>query len=223
MQNLNTYIEQTNLKPDLLISEVKKLYNQALYYQFYAVCVPPNFIKFVSEYLKETNIKIVTVIGFPFGYSAIEAKVAETILAIVDGADELDVVANISAIKNGDWKYISDEIKTILPIIRNKQKKIKVIIETGVLTDNDIKRCCEMYGLFNVDFLKTSTGYAAVGATTHAVKLLKKYLPPNIQIKASGGIKDLSFAQELIAAGATRIGTSNGVLLMEENKSRILK
>ena len=218
MHNLNTYIDHTILKPTLLVSEVEELCLEAIKYNFYAICIPPNFITLAKQLLKNTNIKIATVIGFPFGFAAIEAKVAESILAIVDGADELDVVANISAIKNNDWQYIANEINTLLPIIHNKQKKIKVIIESGVLTDEEIIKCCDIYGVAQIDFLKTSTGYSEVGATIHAVKLFKKYLPANIQIKASGGIKEGTFAQALIEAGATRIGTSKGVLIMEEIK-----
>ena len=147
-------------------------------------------------------------------YSATEAKIAEIILAMVDGADELDVVANISAIKNGDWTAIADEINHILPIVRSKQKVIKIIIESGVLTNDEIIKCCDIYGVAGIDYLKTSTGYADKGASVEAVTLFRKYLPDNVQIKASGGIRDYATAQSMIEAGATRIGCSAGVAIV---------
>lgn len=161
------------------------------------------------------EVKVATVIGFPFGYSAVEAKIAEILLAIVDGVDELDVVINISAIKNNDWLYLADEINHIMPIIRSKDKVIKIIIESGVLTDGEIIKCCEIYGLAGIDYLKTSTGYAEKGATVEAVKLFRLHLPANIQIKASGGIRDYAFAKQLIDAGATRLGCSAGVAIVK--------
>ncbi len=164
--------------------------------------------------LENSEVKLATVIGFPFGYSAVEAKIAEIILAMVDGADELDMVANISAIKNHDWMYLADEINHILPIIRSKQKIIKVIIESGVLTDEEIIKCCDMYGVAGIDFLKTSTGYAEKGATIEAVKLFRKYLPEQVQIKASGGIRDYAFARQLLDAGATRLGCSASIAIV---------
>ena len=151
---------------------------------------------------------------FPFGYCATEAKIAEIILAMVDGADELDVVANISAIKNGDWMAIADEINHILPIIRSKGKMVKIIIESGVLTDEEIIKCCDIYGIAGIDYLKTSTGYAEKGASVEAVTLFRKYLPAQVQIKASGGIRDYATAKLMIDAGATRIGCSAGVAIV---------
>ena len=167
-----------------------------------------------KESLKNSTIKVATVIGFPFGYAAIEAKLAEVLLAIVDGADELDIVANISAIKNGDWVYLANEINHLMPIIKTNNKVIKIIIESGVLTDDEIVKCCELYGVAGIDFLKTSTGYAEKGATIEAVKLFRQYLPKHVQIKASGGIRDYSFAQQLINAGATRLGCSAGIAIV---------
>ena len=157
-----------------------------------------------------------TVIGFPFGYSAIEAKMAEIILAIVDGADELDMVINISALKNKDWQFLASEINTVMPVIRGKAKIIKVIIESGILTDEEIIACCDIYGAAGVDFVKTSTGYAEKGATVHAVQLMRTHLATTIKIKASGGIKEYTFALELINAGANRIGCSSSVKIVKE-------
>lgn len=209
------FIDHTVLKPTTLISDIEKLCAEAKEYQFAAVCVPPNFVKKAKSLLEGSAVKVATVIGFPFGYSAVEAKIAEIVLAIVDGADELDVVINISAIKNNDWQYLADEINHIMPIIRSKNKVIKVIIESGVLTDDEIIKCCDIYGLAGIDYLKTSTGYAEKGASVEAVKLFRKHLPEHVQIKASGGIRDYAFAKQLVDAGATRLGCSAGVAIVK--------
>lgn len=214
MQLINKYIDHTLLKPTCLVSEIIKLCAEAVLYDFAAVCVPPNFVKLAKEKTQGSTVKVATVIGFPFGYSATESKIAEVILAMVDGADELDVVANISAIKNADWSFIADEINHLMPIIRSKGKVIKIIIESGVLTDQEIIACCDIYGIAGIDFLKTSTGYAEKGATVEAVQLFRKHLPEAIQIKASGGIRDYATAKQMIEAGATRIGCSAGVAIM---------
>lgn len=212
---INKYIDHTLLKPTALISEIEKLCEEAKQYEFAAVCVPPNFVKKAKNYLANSSIMVATVIGFPFGYSAVEAKLAEVLLAIVDGADELDVVINISAIKNGDWLFLANEINHLMPIIKSNNKIIKIIIESGVLTDEEIIKCCELYGVAGIDYLKTSTGYAEKGASVEAVKLFKLHLPKHVQIKASGGIRDYSFAQLLISAGATRLGCSAGIAIVK--------
>jgi deoxyribose-phosphate aldolase len=196
------------------VSDIEKLCAEAKQYDFAAVCVPPNFVKLAKEKLADSTVQVATVIGFPFGYSATEAKIAEIILAMVDGADELDVVANIAAIKNGDWSAIADEINHIMPIIRSKNKVVKIIIESGVLTDDEIMKCCDIYGIAGIDYLKTSTGYAEKGASVEAVKLFRKHLPDQVQIKASGGIRDYAAAKLMIDAGATRIGCSAGVAIV---------
>lgn len=215
--NINSYIDHTILKPTTTLAKIEKLCSEAIQYQFAAVCVPPLFVKKAKEILDNSIIKTATVIGFPFGYNAIEAKVAEIVLAMVDGADELDMVINISAIKNNDWNFIASEINTIMPIIKSKDKIIKVIIESGILTDDEIIKCCDIYGAAGVDYVKTSTGYAETGATLHAVELIRAHLADSIKIKASGGIKSYEFAKELIEAGADRIGCSSSVKIMQES------
>ncbi|MCW3462953.1 deoxyribose-phosphate aldolase [Chitinophaga nivalis] len=216
--NINRYIDHTILKPTTVLEDIKQLCMQCVEYDFAAACVPPPYVKLAKQFLGATNTKVATVIGFPFGYSAIEAKVAETVLAIVDGADELDVVINISAIKNNDWEYLEKEIAHLMYIVREKQKVIKIIIESGILLEEEIVKCCQLYSKYGVDFMKTSTGYAEKGATVEAVKLMRANLPENIQIKASGGIRTFAFAAELIAAGATRIGASASVNIVEESR-----
>jgi deoxyribose-phosphate aldolase len=213
-------IDHTLLKPGILNSQVEILCKEADEYGFASVCVPPLFVKQSKHYLQHSKSKVATVIGFPFGYSAIEAKIAEVLLAIVDGADELDMVINFTAIKNNDWEYVANEINHIMPIIAAKDKVLKVIIESGVLTDEEIMKCCDLYSAAGVHFMKTSTGYAEKGASVHAVKLMRKHLPDSIEIKASGGIRDYSFAAELMAAGATRLGTSSGIAIINGQTSQ---
>ena len=212
--NIASYIDHTVLKPTTLVADIEKLCTEAKTYQFAAVCVPPNFVKKAKELTKESGVKVATVIGFPFGYSAVEAKLAEVLLAIVDGADELDIVINISAVKNGDWVYLANEINHLMPVIKQNNRVIKIIIESGVLTDEEIIKCCELYGVAGIDYLKTSTGYAEKGATIEAVQLFRKHLPAHVQIKASGGIRDYAFARQLVDAGATRLGCSAGVAIV---------
>ena len=215
--NIAKYIDHTLLKPTTTLLEIENLSKEALQYGFAAVCVPPLFVKKAKELTNNSAIKVATVIGFPLGYSAIEAKVAEIVLAMVDGADELDMVINISAIKNSDWNFIANEINTIIPIIKNRDKVIKVIIESGVLTDDEIIKCCDIYGAAGVDYVKTSTGYAEKGATLHAVKLIRTHLADQVKIKASGGIKSFEFAKQLIDAGADRLGCSSSVQIVKES------
>ena len=214
--NIAAYIDHTVLKPTTTMGDVEKICAEAMKYQFAAVCVPPLYVKKAKELLGDSSIKVATVIGFPFGYAAIEAKVAELVLAIIDGADELDMVINISAIKNNDWQFLANEINAILPIVKNKNKLIKVIIESGILTDEEIIKCCDLYGAAGVDFLKTSTGYAEKGATVEAVQLMRKHLADNVRIKASGGIKNYHFAKQLIDAGANRLGCSSSIAIVNE-------
>jgi deoxyribose-phosphate aldolase len=217
--NIASYIDHTILKPTTTIADVEKLCAEAIEYNFVAVCVPPLFVKKAKALCVNSAVKIATVIGFPFGYSAVEAKLAEVLLAIVDGADELDMVINIAALKNNDWQYLANELNAILPIVKSKQKVIKIIIESGILTDDEIIKCCDLYGIAGVDFMKTSTGYAEKGASVHAVALIRKHLTDAVKIKASGGIKTFSFAKELIDAGADRIGCSSSIAIVAEGKS----
>lgn len=212
---LNHLIDHTLLKPTALVGDIEQLCQEALTYQFAAVCVPPPFVKIAREMMASSGIKVATVIGFPFGYSAVEAKIAESVLAMVDGADELDVVASIVAIKNHDWTYLANEINHLLPVIKSKNKIIKIIIESGVLTDQEIITCCDIYGAAGIDFLKTSTGYAEKGATVEAVRLFRQHLPAAVKIKASGGIRDTQQAVAMVSAGADRLGCSASVAIVK--------
>lgn len=216
--NIAPYIDHTLLKQTVTVSEIENLCKEAMEYGFAAVCVPPLYVKKAKGILGGSTIKTATVIGFPFGYCAIEAKVAEIVLAIVDGADELDMVVNVSAIKNGDWAFTANEINTIMPIVKNKNRVIKVIIESGVLTDDEIIKCCDIYGAAGVDYVKTSTGFGEKGASIHDVQLIRDHLADAVKIKASGGIRSYSFAKELINAGANRLGCSASVQIVKESR-----
>ena len=214
--HIEKYIDHTILKATTTLEDIHRVCNEAIRFHFAAVCIPPLYVKTAKALLEKTDIKTATVIGFPLGYAAIESKVAEIVLSLVDGADELDMVANIAAIKNGDWSFIANKINTILPSVRNKEKCIKIIIESGVLTEEEIIKCCGLYGAAGIDYLKTSTGFVPEGASVNTVRLMRNHLPASVRIKASGGIKSYGFALELIAAGADRLGTSSSVEIMKQ-------
>ena len=214
--NLAKYIDHTILKPTTTRADIEKLCEEADTYRFASVCVPPPMVSLSKQLLSgNPAVKIATVIGFPFGYSAIAAKQAETEQALSDGADELDVVINILALKNGDLDWLEREMSLLTQLIHRKNKIVKVIIESGILSDEEILQCCRIYAPMQVDFMKTSTGYAEKGASVEAVKLLRANLPELIRIKASGGIRDYEFASRLIDAGASRLGCSASVAIVE--------
>lgn len=215
MSTLASYIDHTILKPTTTHIEITKICKEAREYGFAAVCVPPPYV----AQARSESVRVATVIGFPFGYSATQAKLAEVAQALTDGADELDVVINLIRLKEGDWAALETEMRTIAEPIHRAGKLVKVIIESGVLSDDEIIRCCGLYGAIGVDFVKTSTGYAEKGATVEVVRLMRKHLPASIRIKASGGIRTYAFAKELIAAGANRLGASAGVEILRGEAS----
>ncbi|MBQ7127147.1 deoxyribose-phosphate aldolase [bacterium] len=209
---LNKYIEHTLLKQDATKSELISLLDEAREYDFLGVCVNPSNVKFAKQYLKETNIKIVTVIGFPLGQMTTEAKVLETIDAVKNGADEIDMVLNCGKLKDGDYDYVLDEISVIKTAC--SEKKLKVILETDLLNSDEIKTACELSAKAGADFVKTSTGFVknGVGAKVEDVKLMYDTVKPfGLEVKASGGIRDREAALRMIEAGAARLGTSSGV------------
>jgi deoxyribose-phosphate aldolase len=218
--NIASFIDHTILKPTTTIGDIEKLCAEAVAYGFAAVCVPPPFVKRAVAILAPTSVKVATVVGFPFGYSATEAKVAETILAVVDGAHEVDMVINLVALKQQDWTYLQKEVALLVEVCHNKGRILKVIIESGILSEEEIIGCCEKLGPLGIDFMKTSTGYAEKGASVEAVQLMRKHLPPQVQIKASGGIRDFAFASALVEAGANRLGCSASVAIAEGNPAR---
>lgn len=213
---LNKYIEHTLLKQDATEAEVKKLLDEAKEYKFLGVCVNPCNVKFASEYLKDTGIKIVTVIGFPLGQATTEIKILETIDAVKNGADEIDMVINDGKLKDGKYDYIVDEISKIK--FACQDKPLKVIIETDLLSKEEIKKACELCVQAKADFVKTSTGFVknGVGAQVEDVKLMYETVKDfGLKVKASGGIRDKETALKMIEAGAVRLGTSSGVKICE--------
>ena len=211
---LNKYIDHTNLKKDATSEDIMKLCDEAIKYHFQAVCVYPYYVKAVKEYLKDTNIEIATVIGFPNGASTTNVKVYEAIDAVDNGATEIDMVINICALKNKDYDYIKQEINEIRDAIAGKT--LKVIIEECLLTKEEIIKMTEICNETYVNFIKTSTGFDKNGATIDTVKLINEHKNDLLEVKASGGIKTLKQAEEFINLGVSRIGTSSGVEIMKE-------
>lgn len=209
--NIAPFIDHTILKNTTTARHVSILCNEAIQYHFASVCVPPYYVQDAKRSVEGTTVKVVTVIGFPFGYHHYKAKLHEAELAINDGAGELDMVMNIAAFKSNDTAYLKAEIEAVSKLTYERKKTLKVIIESGLLSDEEIIKCCGLYSHFPIQFLKTSTGFAEKSASVHAVQLMRKHLPAHIQIKASGGIKTYAFAKELIDAGATRLGCSASV------------
>ena len=207
--NLSEFIDSTNLSKVATAEDIMKLCEDAKKYHFPTVCVSPYYVKAASEYLKDSTTEVCTVIGFPNGYSTLETKQYEAIDAIHNGAREIDMVININALKNKDYDYVKNEIETIRDSIDGKV--LKVIIETCLLTDDEIIKMTEICNETFVNFIKTSTGFDKEGATLHAVELMAKHKGDVLEIKASGGIKDTDTAIKFIEAGATRLGTSHGV------------
>jgi deoxyribose-phosphate aldolase len=214
MNNFNRFLESTLLKPTMTDRELDVLVRDAIEEQFVGVCVPSFWVKKVKRDLKEENVQVVTVIGFPFGFEDTATKVAETREAIRNGADELDLVWSQTAFHSGmNWPKI--EISQIAKICHEEERILKVIIETAYLSSEQIREACMICQEAGADFVKTSTGYAPTGAKVEDIALMREVLPSAVGIKASGGIKTLDFAQELIRAGADRIGTSSAKALME--------
>ena len=209
--NIAPFIDHTVLRNTTKATDISLLCNEAIQYGFRAVCVPPYFIQDAKRIVGGSAVKVATVIGFPLGYHHYNTKLHEAKVALGDGADELDMVMNIAAFKNNDTAYVQAEAEAISALTSAAGKTLKIIIESGILSDEEIIQCCRLYSHFQVQFLKTSTGFAEKSASVHAVQLMRKYLPEHIQIKASGGIKTYDFAKELIDAGATRLGCSASV------------
>ncbi|WP_162342471.1 deoxyribose-phosphate aldolase [Cyclobacterium salsum] len=214
MKNLHRYIEHSALHPAVDEQSIRLLINQAFKYHFRAVCVPPFWVKKVKRELAEEDIQVVTVVGFPFGYNMSQTKLAECNQALDDGADELDVVWSLSAFKSKmNWPKI--ELAQLANRIHDREKLMKVIVETAYLNKEELEQACSICRDAGADFVKTSTGYAPVGAEAGKIREMRQLLPSQIGIKASGGIKTMDQALEMIHAGADRIGTSGGPQIME--------
>ncbi len=210
-------IDHTLLKPDTTEKDIIRLCNEARQYGFGAVCIPPFYVKHAVELLEAgEDIKVATVIGFPMGYSATAAKVEEIKRAMDEGAHELDVVVNLCAVKNGNWNFVRNDIDSMTRAAHLHGRIIKIILETALLADEEIEKLAAICTEVSPDFVKTSTGFNGGGATVEMVRKLRGLLPDHIGIKASGGIRNAATMQQMIEAGATRIGTSSGVAIAAE-------
>ena len=218
VNNIASYIDHTLLRPDADERMIVSLCAEAETYGFAAVCIPPCFVKLAVNSLNGHKIKIATVIGFPFGYQTAEVKFFEAHKALTSGAAEIDMVMNLAAFKSGHYEEVENEIGEMATLCHFKNAKLKVIIETALLSEAEIIKACQICTEAEADFVKTSTGFSSRGASVADIKLMRENLPHYIKIKASGGIKDLAFAKELILAGADRIGTSAGIQLVNNEK-----
>ncbi|MGO1469110.1 MAG: deoxyribose-phosphate aldolase [Tissierella sp.] len=215
MDNIALMIDHTLLKPEATRAEIKNLCSEAKKYKFKAVCINPFYVKYCKDLLKDTDVKIATVIGFPLGANTTEAKVFETKNAITNGADEIDMVINIGSLKNKDFDIVKKDIEEVVGAA-GKNKLVKVIIETSLLNHEEKIKACQLSKKAGADFVKTSTGFSSGGATSEDVKLMKSIVEDKLEVKASGGVRDIESAKNMIENGATRLGTSSGVKIIKE-------
>jgi deoxyribose-phosphate aldolase len=215
--DLAPFIDHTILRPDCTPADIERVCAEAKKYNFAAVCVPPYFVGEARQFFSEEEaVKVATVIGFPMGYSTTAAKVEEIKRAIDDGADELDAVINICAARSGHWNFVQNELDRVITAAHLKNKTIKIILETGILNEQEMLRAADICRDLMADFVKTSTGYNGEGATVKVVQLLNKHLEGSgIKIKASGGIRTREDALRLLGAGANRLGCSSSVTIIK--------
>ncbi|XMB87204.1 deoxyribose-phosphate aldolase [Mycoplasmatota bacterium WC44] len=214
---MNKLIDHTVLKAVTQKEDVKKICEEAIEQNFKSVCINPCFVSYANGLLKDSEVLVCTVIGFPLGANTTETKAFETENAVNNGADEIDMVINVGALKDKEYDYVENDIRSVVESA--KGKLVKVIIETCYLTDDEKKIVCELAVKAGANFVKTSTGFGTGGATKEDVMLMRKTVGPDIGVKASGGVRSTEDLQQMIEAGATRIGTSSGVLLMQGKKS----
>lgn len=219
MKKIASLIDHTLLKPDSTKEKIIDLCKEAIQYRFATVCVNPVWIPVAVEQLKDTDVGITTVIGFPLGATSSFVKVAETRDAIAAGATEVDMVINVGALKSGDDTAVYEDIKQVVRAA-NGEVIVKVIIETSLLTDDEKVRACEIAKKAGADFVKTSTGFSGGGATIDDITLMRKVVGPNLGVKASGGVRDSETAEAMIEAGATRIGASASVAIVTKQDER---
>ena len=212
MMKINKFIDHTILKATATKENVKKLCDEAKEYGFYSVCVNGANVKYAFSQVKDSNVKVAAVVGFPLGAMATDVKVFEAKKAVEDGASEIDMVINVGALKDKDYDLVENEIRKIKEAIGSNV--LKVIIETCYLTDEEKVKACELSVNANADFVKTSTGFGVGGATFEDVALMKKTVGDKAQVKASGGVKDFETAKKYIELGATRLGTSSGITIV---------
>ncbi|MDT9493987.1 deoxyribose-phosphate aldolase [Streptococcus mutans] len=210
---INQYIDHTLLKPESRQDQIDKLIREAKTYNFASVCINPTWVSYAAKALEGTDIKVCTVIGFPLGATTSAVKAFETKDAISHGADEVDMVINIGQAKSGHFAFVEEDIRAVVEA--SGDKLVKVIIETCLLTDKEKIKACQAAVAAGADFVKTSTGFSTAGAKLDDVRLMRQTVGPDVGVKAAGGTRSLEDAQAFIEAGATRIGTSAGVTIME--------
>lgn len=215
MKSIASYIDHTVLKPEATKEQIIQACNEAKQYGFASVCINPCYTKLVAECLKDTKILVGPTIGFPLGANSSACKAFEAKDAILNGATELDMVINVGAVKSKDFTYVENDIAAVLKETKGKVK-LKVILETCLLTRDEIITVCKIAQKVGADFVKTSTGFNSAGATVEHIALMRQTVGPDMGIKASGGIRSYQFALELIKAGATRIGCSASVKILQE-------
>lgn len=214
-KNLASYIDHTVLKPETIQEDIKKICDEAIRYGFASVCINPCYVYSVKEYLEGSNVKVCTVIGFPLGATTSEVKAFEAAQAIENGADEIDMVINIGALKDERYDYVENDIKSVAEKCKDKAL-LKVIIETCLLNDNQKIMACELAKSAGADFVKTSTGFSTSGAEASDIMLMRNTVGKGMGVKASGGIRDLETTLKMIEAGASRIGASASVKIINE-------
>jgi deoxyribose-phosphate aldolase len=212
--NIAATIDHTVLRPDSTRADVEKICSEAITHRFASVCILPWHVEHAAALLASENIPVCTVVGFPLGASTTECKVAETLIAIKQGAREIDMVASITALKSGLFDDVYNDIREVTQAAHAQGAIVKVIIETSLLTDDEKKRMCSFVTQAGADYIKTSTGFSTGGATLEDVELLRAHVGPAVKVKASGGIRDRQTALAMLQAGADRLGTSSGVLIV---------
>lgn len=212
-------IDHTMLKPDAVRADVERVCREALDYRFASVCVNPCWVELVADMLAGSTVSVCSVIAFPFGATTPAAKVAESETAIRQGARELDMVINIGALRSGEFSVLRDDIGSVVFAAHQRGAAVKVILETALLDDEQIIAACRVAQSAGADFVKTSTGFASVGATTAAVALMRRTVGPTMGVKASGGIRTLEDFRKMVAAGASRIGASAGTQIVDASRA----
>jgi deoxyribose-phosphate aldolase len=211
-KRITQLVDHTLLKAETTAFDIVRICEEAKQFGFYSVCINPTFISLAKDQLKDSSVKVCTVVGFPLGASTTETKVFETEDAIGKGADEIDMVLHIGAVRAGNWQMVENDIRAVVKAARGRV--VKVILETGLLSRDQIIRACEVTKEAGAHFVKTSTGFSTSGATTADVELMRQTVGPDFGVKASGGIKSLADIEAMIQAGATRLGTSSAVQLL---------
>ena len=217
---LNKYIDHTLLKPEATKTQIENLCKEAIKYDFASVCVNPTHVAYCAKLLKNSDVKVCTVIGFPLGSNTTETKVFETKNAIENGADEIDMVINIGALKDKNYNFVKEDIESVVKAANSKL--VKVILETCLLTEEEVKEACKLSQEAKADYVKTSTGFSKSGASVEMVKIMYDTVHDTMKVKASGGVRTYDDSIKMIEAGASRIGTSNGVGIVTGHEGKDL-